>query len=124
MPWTAARALHVGVQTSFKSRTAVSQPQEPPNPRSFSHDLIAFLAVRECPELQGFVPVQVVAGSSVEADPEHHPHQIERHRDMVWLLARAEDDEDKLLLHLEFQSQRASGMSDRMFAYAGGWAPA
>ena len=111
----------------------MSQPQELPNPRGFSHDLthksifaepdtihdlIAFLAVRECPELQGFVPVQVVAGSSVEVDPEHHPHQIEGHRDMVWLLARAEDAEDKLLLHLEFQSQRASDMSDRMFAYA------
>lgn len=110
----------------------MSQPQEPSS-RDFSHDLthksifaepdtardlLAFLAARECPELQGFVPVRVVAGSSVEVDPEHRPHQIEGHRDMVWLLARADDAEDQLLLHLEFQSQRASGMSDRMFAYA------
>ena len=50
------------------------------------------------------------------ADPERHPPQAEGHRDLVWELAR-NDDADRMLLHLEFQSQRDANMSERMFLY-------
>ena len=110
----------------------MSQPPEPPQP-TFSHDLtlksifaepraaadlIAFLAERECPELRGWAPVRVVAGSSVTANPEAPPHQAEGHRDLVWLLARGDGSGDEMLLHLEFQSRPASDMSVRMYRYA------
>lgn len=70
-------------------------------------DLIAFLAARECPELQGWTP-----------DPECHPPQAEGHRDLVWELARGDHDVERMLLHLEFQSRRDADMSERMFLYA------
>ncbi|MXZ23413.1 MAG: hypothetical protein F4Y80_00875 [Caldilineaceae bacterium SB0665_bin_21] len=106
----------------------MSQPSEP-TPSSFSHDLTAksifaepeaardlvvLLAARECPELWSWTPVRLVA---VTADPERHPPQAEGHRDLVWELAR-DDDADRMLLHLEFQSQRDANMSERMFLYA------
>ena len=110
----------------------MSQPPEP-TPPTFSYDLtlksifaepdvaralIAFLAQRLCPELQGWVPVRVVAGSAVTTDPDEPPHQSEGHRDLVWLLVHDDQSEEEMLLHLEFQSQRDRGMSGRMFAYA------
>ena len=110
----------------------MSQPSEP-TPPSFSHDLTAksifaepeaardlaaLLAARECPELQGWTPVRLVAGSAVTADPERRPPQSEGHRDLVWELARADDDGARMLLHLEFQAQRDAEMSERMFLYA------
>jgi len=113
------------------SEVTVSQPSES-TPSSFSHDLtaksifaepeaardlVALLAARECPELWGWTPVRLVAGSAVTADPERHPPQAEGHRDLVWELAR-DDDADRMLLHLEFQSQRDANMSERMFLYA------
>ena len=70
------------------------------------------------PELQGWMPVRLVAGSAVTADPERRPPQAERHRDLVWELARADDDGARMLLHLEFQAQRDDDMSERMFLYA------
>ena len=109
----------------------MSQPQEP-TPPTFSHDLtlksifaepdvardlIAFLATSLCPELQGWVPVRVVAGSAVTTDSNEPPHQSEGHRDLVWLLAHGDGAEEQLL-HLEFQSQRDRWMSSRMFDYA------
>ena len=109
----------------------MSQPQEP-TPPTFSYDLtlksifaepdvardlIAFLATSLCPELQGWVPVRVVAGSAVTTDPNEPPHQSEGHRDLVWLLAHGDVSEEQLL-HLEFQSQRDRWMSGRMFDYA------
>ncbi len=113
------------------SEVAVSQPSAS-TPPPFSHDLtaksifaepeaardlVALLAARECPELQGWRPVRLVAGSAVTAEPERHPPQTEGHRDLVWELAR-DDEADRMLLHLEFQSQRAADMSERMFLYA------
>ena len=110
----------------------MSQPSESSQP-TFSHDLtlksifaephaavdlIAFLAARVCPELRGWVPVQLVAGSSVTVNPEAQPHQSEGHRDLVWQLARGDGPDEKMLLHLEFQSSREPGMSGRMFNYA------
>ena len=109
----------------------MSQSSEP-TPPPFSHDLtaksifaepeaardlVALLAARECPELQGWTPGRLVAGSAVTADPERRPPQTEGHRDLVWELARG-DDADRMLLHLEFQSQRDADMSERMFLYA------
>ncbi len=82
-----------------------------------ARDLTAFLAARECPELQGWTPVRLVAGSAVTADLERHPPQAEGHRDLVWELAR-DDDANRMLLHLEFQSRRDADMSERMFLYA------
>ena len=108
----------------------MSQSSEP-TPSPFSHDLtaksifaepeaardlVALLAARECPELQGWTPVRLVAGSAVTADPERRPPQIEGHRDLVWELQR--DDGARMLLHLEFQAQRDAEMSERMFLYA------
>ena len=108
-------------------------PPSEPTPPSFSHDLtaksifaepeaardlVALLAARECPELQGWTPVRLVAGSAVTADPERRPPQTEGHRDLVWELARDDDDGARMLLHLEFQSQRDAEMSERMFLYA------
>jgi len=113
-------------------RATVSQSSESAPP-PFSHDLtaksifaepeaardlIAFLAARECPELQGWMPVRLVAGSAVTADPERHPPQAEGHRDLVWELARGGHDAERMLLHLEFQSRRDVDMSERMFQYA------
>ena len=110
----------------------MSQPPEPTSP-TFSHDLtlksvfaepdvaadlIAFLVQYRCPELRGWAPVQVVAGSSVTTDPKAPPHQSEGHRDLVWLLARGDRSRARMLLHLEFQSQHDRDMSGRMFAYA------
>ena len=110
----------------------MSQPPEP-TPPTFSHDLtlksvfaepdtaadlIAFLVQYRCPELQGWMPVQVVAGSSVTTDPETPPHQSEGHRDLVWLLEQGDRPAERMLLHLEFQSQRDRDMSGRMFGYA------
>ena len=110
----------------------MSQPSEP-TPPSFSHDLtaksifaepeaardlVALLAARECPELQGWTPVRLVAGSAVTADPERRPPQSEGHRDLVWELARADGGGARMLLHLEFQAQRNADMSERMFLYA------
>ena len=110
----------------------MSQPSKP-TPPSFSHDLtaksifaepeaardlVALLAARECPELQGWTPVRLVAGSAVTADPERRPPQSEGHRDLVWELARADGDGARMLLHLEFQAQRNADMSERMFLYA------
>ena len=83
-----------------------------------ARDLTAFLAARECPELQGWTPVRLVAGSAVTADPERRPPQTEGHRDLVWELARGDHDVERMLLHLEFQSRRAADMSERMFLYA------
>ncbi len=83
-----------------------------------ARDLVALLAARECPELQGWTPVRLVAGSTVTADPERHPPQAEGHRDLVWELARGDHDVERMLLHLEFQSQRDADMSERMFLYA------
>ena len=80
--------------------------------------MIAFLAARECPELQGWTLVRLVAGSAVTADPERHPPQAEGHRDLVWELARGDHDSERMLLHLEFQSRRDADMSERMFLYA------
>ena len=114
------------------ARASVSQPPEP-KPPTFSHDLtlksvfaepdvaadlIAFLVQYRCPELRGWAPVQVVAGSSVTTDPKAPPHQSEGHRDLVWLLARGDRSRERMLLHLEFQSQHDRDMSGRMFAYA------
>ena len=114
------------------SEVAVLQPSEP-TPPPFSHDLtaksifaepeaardlVALLAARECPELWGWTPVRLVAGSAVTVDPERHPPQAEGHRDLVWELARDDHDADRILLHLEFQSQRDANMSERMFLYA------
>ena len=42
----------------------------------------------------------------------------ETHRDTVFALARQGEDEDRVLLHLEFQSRRDSRMSMRMVRYA------
>ena len=110
----------------------MSQSLEP-TPPPFSHDLtaksifaepeaardlVALLAARECPELWGWTPVRLVAGSAVTADPERHPPQAEGHRDLVWELARGDQDAERMLLHLEFQSRRGSDMSERMFRYA------
>ncbi|MXZ25330.1 MAG: Rpn family recombination-promoting nuclease/putative transposase [Caldilineaceae bacterium SB0665_bin_21] len=110
----------------------MSQPSEPTLP-PFSHDLtaksifaepeaardlVALLAARECPELWGWTPVRLVAGSAVTADPERYPSQAEGHRDLVWELALGDHDADRMLLHLEFQSQRDANMSERMFLYA------
>ncbi|MXZ42470.1 MAG: hypothetical protein F4Z18_12020 [Caldilineaceae bacterium SB0666_bin_21] len=110
----------------------MSQPSESAPPL-FSHDLtaksifaepeaatdlIAFLAARECPELQGWTLVRLVAGSAVTADPERHPPQSEGHRDLVWELARGDHDVEWMLLHWEFQSRRDADMSERMFLYA------
>ncbi len=110
----------------------MSQPSEP-TPPPFSHDLtaksifaepeaardlIAFLAACECPELQGWMPMRLVAGSAVTADPERHPPQAEGHRDLVWELACGDHDAARMLLHLEFQSRRGADMSERMFLYA------
>lgn len=109
----------------------MSQPPEP-TPPTFSHDLtlksifaepdvaadlIAFLAEGACPELRGWVPVRMMAGSAVTTNPDEPPHQSEGHRDLVWLLAYGDGSEEQLL-HLEFQSQRDRGMSRRMFDYA------
>ena len=114
------------------SEVTVSQPSEP-TPLPFSHDLtaksifaepeaardlVALLAARECPELQGWTPVRLVAGSTVTADPERRPSQTEGHRDLVWELARGDHDAARMLLHLEFQAQRDADMSERMFRYA------
>ena len=114
------------------ARATVSQPPEP-TPPTFSHDLtlksvfaepdtaadlIAFLVQYRCPELRGWMPVQVVAGSSVTTDPETPPHQSEGHRDLVWLLEQGDRPAERMLLHLEFQSQRDRDMSGRMFGYA------
>ncbi|MCE2468081.1 MAG: hypothetical protein J4G06_08675, partial [Caldilineaceae bacterium] len=82
-----------------------------------AHDLIVFLAEGACPELRGWVPVRVVAGSSVRTDPDESSHQFEGHRDLVWLLVHG-DGSETLLLHLEFQSRCAADMSERMVQYA------
>ena len=135
VPWVDRPPHHATVPAAGNiifSEVAVSQPSEP-TPPSFSHDLtaksifaepeaardlVALLAARECPELQGWTPVRLVAGSAVTADPERRPPQSEGHRDLVWELARADDDGARMLLHLEFQSQRDAEMSERMFLYA------
>ena len=112
----------------------MSQPPEPtPTPSNFSYDLtqksifaepraardlIGFLTARICPELRGWAPVRVVAGSAVTTDPEEAPHQAEGHRDLVWLLERDDRPDARMLLHLEFQSRRDRGMSVRMVQYA------
>ena len=121
-----------GAEGSTFSEVTVSQPSEPTS-SPFSHDLtaksifaepeaardlVALLAVRECPELWGWTPVRLVAGSAVTADLERHPPQAEGHRDLVWELARGEHGAERMLLHLEFQSRRGSDMSERMFLYA------
>ena len=111
----------------------MSQPPEPtPTPPTFSYDLtlksifaepdvardlIAFLVQGLCPELRGWVPVRVVAGSAVTTNPDEPPHQSEGHRDLVWLLAHGDGSEAQLL-HLEFQSRPAADMSERMVQYA------
>ncbi len=125
-----ARPPEVGDSTF--SEVTVSQPSESAPP-PFSHDLtaksifaepeaardlVALLAARECPELQGWTPVRLVAGSTVTADPERRPPQTEGHRDLVWELARGDHHAARMLLHLEFQSQRDADMSERMFLYA------
>ncbi len=134
--WTGHRTTEPSrppeVGGSTFSEVTVSQPSEP-TPPPFSHDLtaksifaepeaardlVALLAARECPELQGWTPVRLVAGSTVTADPERRPPQTEGHRDLVWELARGDHDAARMLLHLEFQSQRDADMSERMFLYA------
>ena len=118
--------------TPLSARSPCRNRRNPHRP-SFSHDLtaksifaepeaardlVALLAARECPELQGWTPVRLVAGSAVTADPERRPPQSEGHRDLVWELARADDGGARMLLHLEFQAQRDAEMSERMFLYA------
>ncbi len=129
---TMEQARPSGAGDSTFSEVTVSQPSEP-TPPPFSHDLtaksifaepeaardlVALLAARECPELQGWTPVRLVAGSTVTADPERRPPRTEGHRDLVWELARGDHDAARMLLHLEFQSQRDADMSERMFLYA------
>ena len=110
---------------------AVSSPPEP----AFSHDLTlkSLFAERDMvrdliryhasilfPELQGFEPTELAASSTVTTDPVAPPHQQGRDRDLVWTLARAAAREDRVLLHLEFQSQPDATMTLRMVDYAHG----
>ena len=81
-------------------------------------DLLDFHAAELFPELQGFQPLELVGASTVTADATSPPHHEETHRDMVWTLVRKDDEEDRVLLHLEFQSSRDSRMSMRMVRYA------
>ncbi|MCY4520076.1 MAG: Rpn family recombination-promoting nuclease/putative transposase [Caldilineaceae bacterium] len=88
--------------------------------RDVVRDLLDFHAADLFPDLQGFEPLELVSASTVTADATNPPHHEEAHRDIVWTLARKGDDGDRVLLHLEFQSQRDSRMTRRMFGYAEG----
>ena len=109
----------------------MSSPQSTGNPFSYDQtlkslfaerdvvrDLLDFHAADLFPDLQGFEPLELVSASTVTADATSPPHHEETHQDTVWTLARKGDDRDRVLLHLEFQSQRESRMSMRMVRYA------
>ena len=86
--------------------------------RDVVRDLLDFHAADLFPELQDFEPLELVSASTVTADATSPPHHRETHRDTVWTLARKGEVGDRVLLHLEFQSQRDSRMSMRMVRYA------
>ena len=88
--------------------------------RDVVRDLLHFHAADLFPDLQGFEPLELVSASTVTADATSPPHHEEAHRDIVWTLAHKGQDGDRVFLHLEFQSQRDSRMTRRMFGYADG----
>ncbi|MDE0670369.1 MAG: hypothetical protein OXH72_01310 [Caldilineaceae bacterium] len=83
-------------------------------------DLIRYHASSLFPELQGFEPTELAASSTVTTNAVEPPHQQGRDRDLVWTLARAAVREDRVLLHLEFQSRPDAAMTLRMVDYAHG----